>query len=213
MKSLRWGANEIIALRAQLGLSQSELARRFGVAQTTVSRWESGAQRPDPAVGMKLSQLLHEVRLSTRLQPEIALVQYSPFPMAIISMDWMVLAMSQHLLDRSQPPRRTQEFRPKRKNTTADMEQAVSILEERGFSEGGVIAARIVARGMLLGDTPQLFDALCTPVVIDGVICRMMQYALLSEAEFLRRRGQLGLVTFLGKGQDGEAGPAPPPLS
>lgn len=34
--------SEIASIRKQLGLSQAEFARRLGVTQSTVSRWETG---------------------------------------------------------------------------------------------------------------------------------------------------------------------------
>ena len=37
----------IRTIRAELGYSQAELARRMGVTVTTVSRWETGLRRPD----------------------------------------------------------------------------------------------------------------------------------------------------------------------
>ena len=40
-------------LRAQLGLSQTALARRLGVARNTVTRWEMGLY-PIPAMAARL---------------------------------------------------------------------------------------------------------------------------------------------------------------
>ena len=78
------------------------------------------------------------------------------------------------------------------------MSLAVAALRARGFFEGKVYAARIVARSFVLDNKPRPFEALCTPVLIDSQICRLTQYFFLSEAEFAERRSKEGLVTFLG---------------
>lgn len=41
-----WDAEAVRALRARLGLTQSELAERLGTRQQTVSEWETGASTP-----------------------------------------------------------------------------------------------------------------------------------------------------------------------
>jgi transcriptional regulator with XRE-family HTH domain len=40
--------------RAELGLSQSELAKRLGVTQQLVGHWETGERRPGTAVFLRL---------------------------------------------------------------------------------------------------------------------------------------------------------------
>lgn len=41
-----WTPGEILALRERLGLSSREMARRLGVSEKTVIRWERGERRP-----------------------------------------------------------------------------------------------------------------------------------------------------------------------
>ncbi len=41
-----WTAERIAALRADLGLSQAEMAEELGVRQQTVSEWETGRYQP-----------------------------------------------------------------------------------------------------------------------------------------------------------------------
>ena len=188
---------EIVLLRAQLGLSQAEFGKRLGIGQTTVSRWERGLENPGVRARLKLSELLYRLRVSEKLNPEVAMCEYSPFPMAIISEDWSIFALSKPLKKTAEQPLRS--LTGVRKQSTADMEQAVSILRAGGFFEGKLPAAEILARGFLLGRDPKPFEALCTPVVVRGRICRLMQYVFLSESEFLTRRAKKELVTFLDK--------------
>jgi transcriptional regulator with XRE-family HTH domain len=190
---------EISSVRAQLGLSQAELAQHLGVNQTTVSRWERGLEKPGVRVRVNLSGLLYRLRVPGRLSPEIALCEYSPFPMAIISQDWSIVALSEVLRKASEAPLKP--LTGTRKRSTADMEQAVSMLRARGFFTGQVSAARILGRGFLLGPDPKPFEALCTPVMVDGRICRLMQYAFLTESEFRIESTHKQLVTFLGETQ------------
>lgn len=49
----------IRAERNRLGLNQTELAKRVGVALTTVSSWETGQSSPDFVVAWKLADLFH----------------------------------------------------------------------------------------------------------------------------------------------------------
>ena len=48
---------QIVALRKQLGLTQSELARRLGVNRAAVCQWEHGKQRPLP-MAVRFMELL-----------------------------------------------------------------------------------------------------------------------------------------------------------
>ena len=47
--------NFIKALRREKGLTQEQLAERFGVARRTVSRWETGSNMPDLDILMDMS--------------------------------------------------------------------------------------------------------------------------------------------------------------
>ena len=47
--------NFIKALRREIGLTQEQLAERFGVARRTVSRWETGSNMPDLDILMEMS--------------------------------------------------------------------------------------------------------------------------------------------------------------
>ena len=50
-------------LRRRLGLSQDGLARRVGVSQTTIGRWEQGATYPPRATRGRLAELAEGVGL------------------------------------------------------------------------------------------------------------------------------------------------------
>jgi transcriptional regulator with XRE-family HTH domain len=188
---------KVAALRAQLGLSQSEFARRLGVNQTTVSRWESGRQVPGKSILIRLRELSYDLNFSRGLSPEIALVEHSPFPMAIISQEWEVVAVSDPLLQQENAERAGLQAEGGRKRSSADMEQAFSILRDKGFFDARIPACRIVARAFIFGQQQRCFDALCTPLPVKGRICRLMQYRFLREDEFAARRGEVGLITFL----------------
>ncbi len=55
-----WTAEGVAALRARLGLSQAELARRLGMRQQTVSEWETGRYVPRGASATLLGMLAEE---------------------------------------------------------------------------------------------------------------------------------------------------------
>jgi len=50
-------ASRLRALRARLGLSQEQLARRLGVSFATVNRWESGRTRLSPRTALAIADL------------------------------------------------------------------------------------------------------------------------------------------------------------
>jgi transcriptional regulator with XRE-family HTH domain len=194
---MRGRAGELVALRTSLGISQADLARRLGVDQATISRWERGLQVPDRRARVKLAELTFRLDVARGMRSEVALVEHSPFPMAIIASDWTVIALSDSVLLRAPEELRREGGPRQKKETTADMEQAVSILRKHRFFEGKIAAARIVARGYVLWRDLRLFEAVCTPVNVEGEICRLMQYQYLSEKVFAKRRERFGLVTLL----------------
>lgn len=49
-------ASELIAARARAGLTQAEVAKRMGTAQSAVARLESGAQMPSVSTLLKFAQ-------------------------------------------------------------------------------------------------------------------------------------------------------------
>src|SRR5687768_2547494 len=115
---MRTGDQNIVALRERLGVSQAELGRRLGVDQATVSRWERGLQAPEPRIQVRLSELMYRLDQSRGLRPEIALVEHSPFPMAIISRGWTVVALSDAILSRTDEALRPNQ-KDRKQETTA----------------------------------------------------------------------------------------------
>jgi DNA-binding transcriptional regulator YiaG len=61
-------ADEIVALRRALGLSQAEFAHRLGVRQQTVSEWETGRYRPRGA-SLRVLAILAEERVQYDARP------------------------------------------------------------------------------------------------------------------------------------------------
>ncbi|MEO6505586.1 MAG: helix-turn-helix domain-containing protein [Terrimesophilobacter sp.] len=59
-------AETIRHARAEAGLTQSELARRAGIRQASISKFESGRERPRP-------ETYARILLAARVSPEIAL--------------------------------------------------------------------------------------------------------------------------------------------
>lgn len=51
--------NRIAVLRREHGMNQKELGEQLGVAQTTVSAWETGKTEPDGSAMAKMSNLFH----------------------------------------------------------------------------------------------------------------------------------------------------------
>ncbi|MCX6003212.1 MAG: helix-turn-helix domain-containing protein [Chloroflexi bacterium] len=51
----QWDREQVYALRAHLGLTQSEMAERLGTRQQTISEWEKGMYRPRGASATLLS--------------------------------------------------------------------------------------------------------------------------------------------------------------
>lgn len=48
--------------RERVGESQTEFAKRFGVAQPVLSRWETGQARPAAAVRILIKRILDELQ-------------------------------------------------------------------------------------------------------------------------------------------------------
>jgi hypothetical protein len=166
------------------------------VDQATVSRWERGLRAPEPRGRLQLSNLLRQAKLATQLSRETAMVEHSPYPMSIVSHDWVVIALSPPLNGGDAILNLEMEPRTHAK-TTADMEFAMANLRDAGFFDGKINAARILAHGFLVGETPCMFAALCTPIVVRGEICRLSQYQYLTDAEFAKQRNEQGLLKIL----------------
>jgi transcriptional regulator with XRE-family HTH domain len=59
--------DEIRAWRETRGLSQADMAEQLGVKQPTISRWESGEDRPTlPLVRLALERLAQKIRTKRR---------------------------------------------------------------------------------------------------------------------------------------------------
>ena len=56
-KGEAWTAERIAALRAELGLTQTDMAEELGVRQQTVSEWETGRSLPRGASAKMLAHL------------------------------------------------------------------------------------------------------------------------------------------------------------
>ena len=56
-KIIRMKPNQIRVLRKELGMTQSQLARRLGVNRAAVCQWEHGKQRPLP-MAVRFMELL-----------------------------------------------------------------------------------------------------------------------------------------------------------
>lgn len=58
----------IIRIRAELGLSQTELAETLGVSFTSVNRWENGKYEPTKATKKRIEVLCekHEIKLEMK---------------------------------------------------------------------------------------------------------------------------------------------------
>ena len=59
-------AQEIKALRLALGLTQTQLAARLGVAANTVYRWETGHTHPDPRARSALLRVQSRMPMARR---------------------------------------------------------------------------------------------------------------------------------------------------
>jgi DNA-binding transcriptional regulator YiaG len=55
-----WTAERIASLRAELGLTQAEMAEELGVRQQTVSEWETGRYEPRGASVRMLHHLAEQ---------------------------------------------------------------------------------------------------------------------------------------------------------
>jgi uncharacterized protein len=62
-------AETIRHARAEAGLTQSELARRAGIRQASISKFESGRERPRPETYARILQ-------AARVSPDVALKRY-----------------------------------------------------------------------------------------------------------------------------------------
>jgi uncharacterized protein len=62
-------AEAIRHARAEAGLTQSELARRVGIRQASISKFESGRERPRPETYARILQ-------AARVSPDVALQRY-----------------------------------------------------------------------------------------------------------------------------------------
>ena len=80
-------AGRLRALRASLGLSQEQLARRLGVSFATVNRWESGRTQLSPRAAQAVADLEAELAAPARAGPAAGAgsapgPQRAPLPLA-----------------------------------------------------------------------------------------------------------------------------------
>jgi len=68
-------ATRLRLLRAQLGLSQEQLARRLSVSFATVNRWETGRSRPSARARLAIAELEAAASRGRPPAPELAPAQ------------------------------------------------------------------------------------------------------------------------------------------
>lgn len=185
---------DIVAARAQAGLSQAELGKRLGVTQATISRWEIGAQEPNAALRRKLSLFLDDMK-TWRTAEEI--IAHSPFVMALIARDWTLIAVSPRLAELNGASVTALRGLALKDHATAEMEQAIRILTERGFFLGTPGSYRVIARGVYSDGRPCAFDTVTTPIPFDRNIVMFHQIQFLSDADYATLRRHHDLVTPL----------------
>ena len=125
-------------VRIANGLTQAQLADQLGVEQATVSRWESGAQRPDPATQDRIRDFLFHGRTA---QDAILFhsVRIAPGGRILFSADGLILAASQAAGGTAIEGMQTARFRTP--VTQAAWEKAV----EAGFFRGDVASVRFAS--------------------------------------------------------------------
>jgi transcriptional regulator with XRE-family HTH domain len=193
---MRHGFNriDIVAARAEAGLSQTGLASLLGVTQATISRWEMGAQEPSPSLRQKLVTLLDEAK--SKRAAELILA-HSPFKMALVRRDWTVIAVSAGLAGLyGNDINKFREF-SLREVATAEMEQIVRDLDARGFFSGTPGVYRLIGRGVKMDSSPCTFDVITTPVSYEGSFVMFNQINLVDEETYLKLRQTHDLVTPL----------------
>jgi DNA-binding transcriptional regulator YiaG len=65
----QWDGKRIQSLRRHLGLTQTQLSKRLGIRQQTVSEWETGMYRPRGASATLLSIIAEEARFKYDVRP------------------------------------------------------------------------------------------------------------------------------------------------
>ncbi len=175
-------------------LKQVALAELIGVDQATVSRWESGRQSPDLAMQQRLRDLMR------RIEPgeEVLLkhwINASIGYTVLCDEDRIIRAASAsycsihglspaEVLGRSTIP-----------TFTAELEQALWLAVDRGFFEGQVASATVVARTNALSGQPRKIPGISvwTPVrLTDGRVLRRVDRIALSEEQFEAARAENG---------------------
>jgi transcriptional regulator with XRE-family HTH domain len=185
---------DIIAARTQAGLSQSQFAALFAVAQTTVSRWEIGIQKPNISQQIKLHKFFDEVRSTKSVE---GIVIHSPFTMALMTRNWTFLAASPALAEFNGTAIPALRGLNLKKMATVEMEQMVSSLDAFGFFRGTTHSFRVIGRGVLVDGRPCAFDTTTTPISLDGEIVMMNQITFIEDKEYSALRRNADLVTLL----------------
>jgi PAS domain S-box-containing protein len=185
---------DIVAARAKAGLSQADLAKLLGVTQATVSRWEIGTQAPTASLRQKLSLFLDEAKV-TRTVAQI--VEHSPFNMALMRKDWTIVTVSPRLAEVDGSVAKELRGKSLKDIATAEMERASAIMAERGFFRGTCGPQRIVARGVYTDGRPCAFEAIASPILLDGEIVMLNQIQVLTDQQYAVLRQKFDLVTAL----------------
>ena len=62
---------QILEARAKLGLTQRQLAKRLGIASTSLLRWEHGTVEPRPDTAAKILRVLNDLSEAKAKRPPI----------------------------------------------------------------------------------------------------------------------------------------------
>lgn len=153
---MKWiNGRYLVSIRRNLDLTQSDLARKLGVAQATVSRWESGLHEPTRDQWhriMDLAQPQHHAHdWSTMF-----MVRMARSPLILATLDLNVLEVADPAISDEGISRRDFLNRSLHPQVTDSLAEAFSMAEERGLFESQAI-------GMVVAGIMRRLDGTLTP--------------------------------------------------
>lgn len=211
---MKWvNGRYLVSIRRGLGMTQADLAQKLGVAQATVSRWESGLHEPTQEQWRTILGLAKPSEAPGDWSL-LFMVRTARSPMILTTLDFSVLEISDRALEDEGMTRHDLVGRSLRPQFSDSLMEAFVLAEECGLFTGGAVGMVIAGAMRRLDGSQANHVSTWTPLHrADGTPLVLWQREYVTDEALARGQVSPGVQVLTIHDIFGTDGEAPPPTS